>query len=212
MESKEAVILVHGLWLTGLVTTYWKVCLQRAGFHVVVFSYASTRRNLSENAKQLSQLISSLSDSRINLIGHSLGGLLILKALSQHPDKRIKRIVLVGTPYQGSKVAMTLAKRNWGRSILGRSMMELIHAPLIPTQGVAVGVIAGSLTVGLGRLICRLPEPHDGTVSVEETKIPDMEDHIVLPVSHTSMLLSKSVMGQAVFFIRHGQFNRKNEV
>ncbi len=48
----------------------------------------------------------------------------------------------------------------------------------------------------------------DGMVTVQETQIQGLRDHIVLPVSHTGMLISSRVARQAVSFLKTGQFVR----
>ena len=62
--------------------------------------------------------------------------------------------------------------------------------------------------LGLGRLFAQLDSDHDGTVMVEETKLPGAKDHIVLSTSHTGMLLSADVAEQAAHFLRNGRFDR----
>jgi hypothetical protein len=51
-----------------------------------------------------------------------------------------------------------------------------------------------------------MPVPHDGTVAVAETRIEGAADHLVLPVTHLSMLWSAAVADQAVHFLREGRF------
>jgi hypothetical protein len=75
-------------------------------------------------------------------------------------------------------------------------------------DGLEVGAIAGSEPFGLGPLFVSLPPPSDGVVTVEETRIPGLRDHIVLPVSHTGMLLSDAVAHQLTAFLRDGRFER----
>ena len=46
-------------------------------------------------------------------------------------------------------------------------------------------VIAGTRpSIGLGRLLGRLPGVNDGVVRVEETEIEGMADRVLLPVGH----------------------------
>lgn len=70
-----------------------------------------------------------------------------------------------------------------------------------------LGSIAGTTRLGLGLLIPGLPQPSDGTVSVEETRFEGMTDHIELAVTHTSMLYSEEVLMQTCHFLQNGQFN-----
>jgi len=70
------------------------------------------------------------------------------------------------------------------------------------------GVIAGTLGVGLGVIIDNLPSPNDGTVAVEETRLPGIRDHIEIAVTHTGLLVSALAASQTAYFLRHGEFAR----
>ena len=71
-----------------------------------------------------------------------------------------------------------------------------------------VGVIAGDVPVGAGRAIAPLERPNDGTVAVAETRLMGTTDHIVLPVSHFSLLWSSAVIRQTLCFLARGVFCR----
>ena len=71
-----------------------------------------------------------------------------------------------------------------------------------------IGVIAGSMRFGLGRLFADLESDHDGTVLVEETRLPGSKDHIVVETTHTGMLFSSEVADQAAHFLQTGAFKR----
>ena len=69
-------------------------------------------------------------------------------------------------------------------------------------------MIAGDLAMGAGLLLNALQGDNDGTVEVDETRLPGLNDHIVLPLSHTGLLLSSAVVDQTAHFLKHGQFQR----
>jgi hypothetical protein len=69
-----------------------------------------------------------------------------------------------------------------------------------------LGVIAGDLGFGLGRLVGTLGGPSDGTIMVEETELDGATDRLVLRVSHTGMLFSAAVARAAGAFLRSGRF------
>ena len=74
-------------------------------------------------------------------------------------------------------------------------------------DGVELGVIAGDATIGLGRVVAPgLARPHDGTVSVEETRVTGAREHLVLPVGHTAMLMSPLVVRRMLHFFEEGSF------
>ena len=67
-------------------------------------------------------------------------------------------------------------------------------------------MIAGSRPWGLGRLVMRLPGTNDGVVRLEETEVAGMRDRIVLPVSHSGMLVSARVANEIAAFLERGAF------
>lgn len=206
--ANDIVVLVHGLWMHGWVMRLTGMRLRHCGFHPIVFSYPSMRNSLSQNALLLSHFVAGMTASpRIHFIGHSLGGLLVLQMLAEYPEQRTGRVILVGSPYNGSNVATRLSRRGPGRYILGRSMLQWLEqkAPERNAQ-YEVGVIAGRKSIGCGRLISRLPQPNDGVVTVDETRISNISDQIVLNVSHSGMLLSTGLALQACSFLRSGHF------
>ena len=208
--AHSVTILVHGLWVHGVLMQMQRRALCRSGFAAVCYSYPSVRLTLTENAARLAHFASSLSASTVHWVGHSLGGLVILRMLATEKAMAPGRVVLEGVPYRGSAAARALAANALGARALGRSMKEwLAMRPPVP-YGRDVGVISGTLSVGFGRLIARgLPSPNDGTVAVEETEVPGASDQINLPVSHMSMLASRVVARQIGAFLRDGRFERE---
>jgi hypothetical protein len=189
--------------------------MRRCGFQSAFFSYPSMSTSLSRNALILSRFVEGLAASRIHFIGHSLGGLLILQMLAEFPQPRVRRVILAGSPYGACSVGTKLSGRGAGRYILGRSMLQWLDqaaaTQTIHDQPYELGVIAGCRSMGAGRLITRLPRPNDGVVTVEETRIPNARDEIVLNVGHSEMLVSVEVARQACSFLRQGHFLHDQE-
>lgn len=130
-----------------------------------------------------------------------------MQMLDEFPKQGIGRVILAGSPYNGSCVATQLYAQRAGRFVLGRSMLQwLIQEVPARNEKYDVGVIAGCRGLGGGHLICRVPFPNDGVVTVDETRIPNTKDEILLPVTHTEMLLSRELVRQACSFLRHGYF------
>jgi hypothetical protein len=205
------IVLVHGLWMSGFQLKVLQHRLESGGdFRVVSYSYPSMS-GMSEHARGLLELARKQRVDQLHFVGHSLGGLVILRALELTEDLPPGRAVLLGTPSQGSRAAQGVARVvPFGKAILGAAVnAECVEcAPREYTGHRDVGVIAGSMGVGLGRLFATLPGDHDGTVLVEETHLPGAKDHIVLSISHTGMLFSTDVAEQATWFLRQGAFKR----
>jgi pimeloyl-ACP methyl ester carboxylesterase len=210
--QRERVVLVHGLWLTGHALDLLAYHLRRLGFETHTFSYKTVRATLTENAERLRRFLMHQIDNSCSLLGHSLGGLLILEALYAHPELRAKlqRIVLAGPPFNDCYAARALARVKVGDRMLGKSIHQWMQDERRPWSGSPeLGVIAGSRSVGLGQVFRGLPKPNDGTITVEETRVPGAKDHLVMHVSHSEMLLSPKVAAQAAAFLRDGKFHRQ---
>jgi pimeloyl-ACP methyl ester carboxylesterase len=205
--ERGTVVLVHGLWLHGVAFFALRRRLSARGFSVQTFSYPSVRRGLDANSLALSQHVAQTRGRAIALVGHSLGGLIVLDMLARAPDPRVRRVVLMGSPCVGSHCAAALLRLPVLAGIVGRSIPDAVcrHDWPIPV-GTEVGVLNGSRSVGLGRIVPGLPQPNDGTVAVAETQLAGSRDTITLPVSHTEMLFSRSCARQVAAFVANGSF------
>jgi pimeloyl-ACP methyl ester carboxylesterase len=208
--TRDTVVLVHGLWMHGVAMLLMKRRIARCGYRVVTYSYPTVRLDMEENAQRLSRYCERLDPGgRIHFVGHSLGSCVAVKAAQRLPASRLGRLVLLGPPFTGSYSARRVQRLPGGRSIVGRCIDQWLAAARPMFASVEIGVIAGNRRFGLGCIFAPgLPLPNDGVVSVAETRIPGMRDHIVLGVSHTAMLVSSNVVRQVCAFLRDGKFDR----
>ncbi|NJD35315.1 MAG: alpha/beta hydrolase [Betaproteobacteria bacterium] len=201
---------MHGLWTPAAVLVPHGHWLRRSGYRTLRFGYPSVGASLSQNALALRRFVAGGSASEIHLVGHSLGGLVILDMLRHDADSRLRRVVLLGTPCTDSHCARRLARVAGMPALLGRSINEWLargpDATAAPRAGIAVGVLAGTRSVGLGRVVPGLPRPNDGVVTLAETRLPGAADHIALPVAHSEMLASRRCAAQIVAFLQSGRF------
>jgi pimeloyl-ACP methyl ester carboxylesterase len=199
------VILVHGLWVPGLVMQPLAARLGRAGFRCHNFSYLGALRPLQAHAERLARFARDVGPA--NFVGHSLGGLVILDALHRQPETAAGRVVLLGTPANGCYAGRRLARYPGGRWFLGESEGLWREGRAARwTRPEALGVIAGSVPLGLGRLFGALPGVNDGVVRLEETEVEGMAERVALPIGHSAMLISARVAAQVAAFLSHGKF------
>lgn len=209
MSAGDAVILVHGLWTNRAVMLYLSSCLARRGFRTRSVGYLSAMRDFEHNAARIAREIAAVDARRVHVVGHSMGGVVALRAISDRPDPRVHRVVLLGAPIAGCEGGRQLARSGWGARFLGTTKSLWLAMPRLEIPaGVEAGSIAGTRRFGLGRLVLRLPFPNDGVVTVEETRHPRLADHIVLPVAHSLMLVSPAVARQVAAFLETGRFTR----
>lgn len=201
------VVLVHGLWFRELWLRVLAARLERAGFRVKGFNYPSTKVSLARNAMRLQHLCARDYPDGVHLVGHSLGGLLILQMLEAGRWTKPGKVLFMGTPLSGSAVARRAADWPGASLLLGAASDVLVEGvPGWPEDRIT-GMIAGSRGVGLGVIAGGLQKPHDGTVSVVETRHPRLTEHVTLPVTHTGMIYSGAVTRQVVSFLNRGRFS-----
>jgi pimeloyl-ACP methyl ester carboxylesterase len=193
--------------MRGWVLAYPRIKLAQRGYRPIAFSYQSVTLSLDDIARRLAELVRSV-EAPVHLIGHSLGGLVVLHMLRQHPELPIRRVVLLGSPSMGSRAAKHLARFHFGRAIIGKAISQWRQEDgIAAAQRFQIGVIAGTRPFGLGTLVMKMPCPNDGVVMVDETRLPGAADHITMRVSHTGMIFSSKVNLQVCNFLEHGHFS-----
>lgn len=218
--SGEVVILLHGLVRTSNSMDGMEKHLQGQGFATVNFGYASSRKQVGDHAVALKSVIDGLGDqvTDIYLVAHSLGNIVIRRYLHDTPDQRtnrngdprIRRIVMLGPPNQGSKVARTFKNSNLFRTIAGQSGDQLARdwaklSPQLATPSAEFGIIAGGQqNENYSNFL--LKGKDDYTVSVEETKLVGASDFMVHPLLHTTMMNQPIVLDATTRFFKEGYF------
>jgi pimeloyl-ACP methyl ester carboxylesterase len=209
VPAHETVVLVHGIWMSSLELLLLARRLRRCGYRTLRFRYRSLRRPVRHNAACLARRVRQLpAAGKIHLVAHSLGGLVVLQALQDHPDLITGRIVLLGSPVGGSAVARRTYGRRVLRWLIGRSGEQGLLGGGPRWRGrQSLGVIAGRRSLGIGRLLGGLSGVNDGVVNLEETAIEGVQDGIVVASTHMGLLTSRRVARQVCAFLKHGRFD-----
>ncbi|QSX78514.1 alpha/beta fold hydrolase [Agrilutibacter solisilvae] len=198
------VVLLHGIWMPGVVMRWLAARLSEAGFQCETFGYYGVAQGPDQ---ALPSLVDTLAREPCHVVAHSLGGLVAMQALVQHPQLPVERLLCLGSPLRGSGAAQGMRRHAWSAVTLGRAA-TLLEGGFGQWSGRAqVGVIAGTSPVGLGHLFGTFQGEHDGSVSVEETRLPGIADHAVVHASHSGMLFSPEVAALASAFLQHGTFH-----
>jgi hypothetical protein len=101
--------------------------------------------------------------------------------------------------------------RNWpGFSLLGPGAKSLgtdasgIVRELGPVD-FELGIIAGDTNINpLASLL--LESENDSIVTVESTRVEGMQEHLVLPVIHTTMMRNNDLIDHVIHFLKTGNF------
>ena len=205
--SNHVTLLVHGIWMQGVVMKVMGKMLEARGFRTHSVSYDFLKNSPEENAQALFDEIGQLGAQRINLVGHSLGGIVILHLMHRYPDLPVDRIVLIGSPVRGSHVAQRIHDSSVLRPLLGRSVEEglLGGAPEFSSDR-PLGIITGSGKLGIMALLYPAGDTSDGVVRESETLIESATDRISLPLSHSTMIFSRKCSDYVANFLTTGRF------
>ena len=206
IDNRTEIILVHGLWYGPWALRQLSGRLRRSGYAIRHFAYPTTSASLDEHADKLYDFARTTQADCLHFLGHSLGGLVILRMLSETPKLPDGRVVLLGSPLAGSIVARRLRNLPGSDRLLGevRSIIETGYCRMPDDR--ETGMIAGSLGVGLGLFTGGTGGPGDGTVSLDEASSPGLHERLVLPVTHSGLLFSGKVARYAANFLKTGRF------
>lgn len=208
-DNRETVVFVHGLYMTGVEMSWLRMRVAHAGFGTRQFHYHTVLEPVRVNARKLAAYIAGLDTQTLHLVGHSLGGLVILRMFESGAVVPPGRVVLLGSPVRGSQAARTLVARHLGW-VLGQSGTDGLAEEYEPTwEGKRdLGVIAGTAGFEINPYRPDLPKPHDGLVAVEETRLAGAADHTEVKASHTGLLFNSEVAEWVITFLRTGALHR----
>ena len=189
--------------------------VEDAGFTTLNLGYKSRRKPLEALAEDIHPEIQGFRrkvEGPLHFVGHSMGGLLVRVYIAKFAPKNLGRVVMLGTPNGGSEIADRLKDYAIYRAFfgpagqqLGTRRDELIESFLTPVN-YPVGIISGNRTVDPISSTLMLPRPNDGRVSVENTKLVGMTDHIVIASSHPWLVRNADAINQTVSFLLRGKF------
>lgn len=198
--AQSAVVLVHGLAAHWLIMAPMARRLRPNFARVLNWGYRSIWSPIEVHAARLAATLRQLdgddSLGRVNLVTHSMGGIVTRLALERFRPGKLGRLVMIAPPNSGSRVARTLAP--W----LGRICPPLCQLTdhdesfvcrmELPSQ-VEIGVIAAR---------------GDYIVRETSTHLPCEADHLVLPGLHSSILLRRETAEQVQRFLTSGAFEK----
>lgn len=201
------IIILHGLYMHGMVMQPLGHRLREFGYRTKVISYNSVAINQEQVFETIDKALSP--DITNVLVGHSLGGLIIKHYLqSRQPSHaHVSHVVTIGSPMQGASIVTRIQELGIS-AILGNSPsfgLEQHESDWQLPQ--KLGCIAGTLPLGARSLLMMDNKMmSDGTVTVDETKIAGMTDHIEIRSSHTSLIYSSLVPQHIHHFISNDVF------
>jgi pimeloyl-ACP methyl ester carboxylesterase len=177
-----------------------------AGYATHLFRYRG-RSPLEANVEGLARFVgAAIGERAAHFVGHSLGGLLILETVNRHAQMAVASAVLLGSPVRGCLSGRRLRATAAGRWMMGACAPLWDEREARWVRDAPLGVIAGTLSMGLGRLLGRLPDANDGVVRVCETAVEGMTACRHVEHAHSSLIVSRQVADLTAGFMARGQF------
>jgi pimeloyl-ACP methyl ester carboxylesterase len=220
---RECVILIHGYANHPVSMSDLARSLHQRGYAVVNWCYASMAQSITASAQQLSEVYAFNAPfyEKVHVVTHSMGGLVLRRFLKlSAPDTldRLGNIVMLAPPNNGVSIARMISNSPLRplltteavRRFFGPAAWELQDAAhiheicAIPETNVMV--IAGTLPFHPWSLLSfvgvrLLQTPHDGTLTLEETRLPTAKRMVSVPAAHDMILSHPRTVAETLRFL-----------
>ncbi|PKO62538.1 MAG: hypothetical protein CVU24_03595 [Betaproteobacteria bacterium HGW-Betaproteobacteria-18] len=130
------VLLVHGYICNDRVWDKIAQALHQAGHPVLAISLEPLFTPIDDYAPQIQQAMQQLQHAtgaaQVALVGHSMGGLVIRAWLRQHGSAPVAKIITLGTPHQGTKIATWTPATNTAQMAWHSPWLQALQASETP--------------------------------------------------------------------------------
>jgi hypothetical protein len=221
-SNGECVVLLHGLGRGSWSMNRMADSLADQGYLVRNLEYDSRQHDIPYLADRV---VSSGIDwcreqqpRRIHFVTHSMGGILVRFHLASQRVPDLGRVVMLSPPNQGSEVTDRLKDLwlyRWYNGPAGQQLGTTAEdiPPRLGPVDFPLGVITGNRAAFYDWWFSDvIPGEDDGKVAVDRARVAGMADFLVLPYNHTTIMQQPDVMAQTAYFLKHGRFERPQEV
>ncbi len=156
---RRPTLIIHGFLGTRNAMLLLENYLKKLGFPVISLTLGALNLGDIEKssdivAGKIEKICESFGIDQINVVGHSMGGLIALNYIKHKGGaQRVRRLVTVGTPYLGAPIAWAsiiilpwtgiLGKGVW-QLLPGSSFLKSLHEGPIPPEVEIVSIIANN--------------------------------------------------------------------
>jgi pimeloyl-ACP methyl ester carboxylesterase len=209
------VMLIHGFSKNPKDMKPLEQNLELLGYECIVPDLPLTFKEFDHSVSILEEMLDDRINStlkneeKINLVGHSTGGLVIRKFISETKHtSNIGRCVLIATPNKGSKLANLAASiKPVGeiyRTLKSLKYEYVEQIDFTSFHDIEIAAIAGNKNnLFLGNLI---RDENDGRVELSSVFYPELVDFITLPFGHNEIHHQQETAKWVDTFLRKGKF------
>ena len=218
------VVVVHGLFFIPFQFQLVQLTLRRAGFETSFVRYASNRQRAAASVREVGAFLDRMrhlpgesagdGGGPVHFVGYSLGALALRAALGARPGFPAGRFVMIAPPNRGvgllSGRLPEVAVRCGGPALEDlREDSDFVRS--LPPPAPGTGIIAGDRPATVLHPSWWLRRkrdpvgPHDGTVELRSTRLPDVP-HTTVHHSHATICFSPEVAVLVRTFLESGRF------
>lgn len=187
-RGETPVLLLHGLFDNQFCWFWFKRQLRQQGFHNIITINLSSWHNeeiLTELlAKRIDELRHRLGVNKVNLVGHSFGGIIARNYIQLRGGAdKVARLVFLGTPHLGSKLA-TFSVSPLGKLLIQNSdFLQRLNSAPWPKDIQVTNIYSKKDNMVLPNSSCHLP--WGATVELDG-------------MGHTSLIYRKAAVDAAI--------------
>jgi triacylglycerol esterase/lipase EstA (alpha/beta hydrolase family) len=132
--ARDPVVLLHGVLCNAGVWRSLKKRLKRAGIGPVYApSYgpplASIDLFADQVAAEIDRVLAITGASQVSIVAHSMGGIVARAYVRKHGGAKVRRVITIGTPHQGSVHAWLFPGTSLGQLRPGNAWLTELPAP-----------------------------------------------------------------------------------
>lgn len=135
--GRSPVLLVHGYQCNRGFWLWLRRALERAGWCVATISLEPVFNDIDAYADQVARRIKEVCAAtgapRVILVGHSMGGLVSRAYLRRYGNARVAKLITLGTPHHGSRLAHLGIGENGRQMRPGGTWLPGLNAPGVAT-------------------------------------------------------------------------------
>lgn len=203
----ETVVLIHGLGGSARGLSKLAEGLSDAGYDTHTFGYSARKHSLDE----ISQLFQEFIDEHVetedyHLVGFSMGNVVIRKGFQRPYRKGLRRLVMIAPPNNPVYLARKLNDckfYQWIAGEPGQSLASQDFYKTLPKPTVPFGIISGNPDKDSASR-----GPHDGVVSVEETRLEGYQDWAFIDAYHPFLRGHRETLAYTRSFLAAGRFSQ----
>ena len=211
-HDKTLVVLIHGFCKGADDMQFWKKALAPEFPNVITPDLPTTFSSFEQCLQELTTAIAAAEPEKydqIYITGHSMGGLLAREYLQRHKPVNVKKLLCVGTPHFGSKladIALCFPGAGWiwkPLHALKLSARKTLTTPQIDGLEIAV-IVSTNNGHWPGKLF--LSDKADGLVDLASAHAPDAAHISYTKANHVKMQYDQETADLIKKFLLDGKF------